>query len=321
MATGKQLVKDTDSFLAALTEIAKGDDKREEALILLSENSSWEHMLLPAPYSIAILGQLILISAGRDFSLEKISWKDAGDKSVTQHGASRTFTLKHLKYPKSFRACLVQISNSGWNAFNSAHSNMDQIRLRSELIPNTVKHVVGTLLQASNKEIELTLPKLLKSIESNAIECRNSAEEVRLKFKQVMDEIQEMIEVCCCAQNMYDEEASRNAALIKEYEESEKDYQEQKDQLKKDVDSLSSDIGNARKEFEKAQNSIPGFAELASIVLIYQNQGLFIQPFRPPKLESTHPSPDQDDPLTPKFLYVTEVHKMTKVLEEGRENG
>ena len=96
-----------------------------------------------------------------------------------------------------------------------------------------------------------------------------------------MDEIQEMIEVCCCAQNMYDEEASRNAALIKEYEESEKDYQEQKEQLKKDVESLSSDIGNVRKEFEKAQNSIPGFAELAGIVLIYQNQG-FIEPFRPP---------------------------------------
>ena len=46
-------------------------------------------------------------------------------------------------------------------------------------------------------------------------------------------------------------------------------------------------------------------------------------PSRPHKLERTPPpSPDQDDPPpTPQFLYVPAVYKMTKVLEDERENG
>ena len=52
--------------------------------------------------------------------------------------------------------------------------------------------------------------------------------------------------------------------------------------------------------------------------------GIYTAPGTPrqPKLESTPPSPEQDDPPDPpKFWYVAEVYKMTKFLEDGRENG
>ena len=46
----------------------------------------------------------------------------------------------------------------------------------------------------------------------------------------------------------------------------------------------------------------------------------FIQSQTTPKLESTPQARIKTIP-TPKFCYVQEVYKMTKVLEEGRENG
>ena len=69
-------------------------------------------MLTAAPLSIAILGQVQLVAGQRDFSL-----------------APPPNGFKCIKYPDSFRANLVHLSNEGYNAFLQAHTNMDQIRL------------------------------------------------------------------------------------------------------------------------------------------------------------------------------------------------
>ncbi len=69
-------------------------------------------MLKAAPLSIAILGQLQLAAGQRDFSL-----------TPPPNG------FKCIKYPDSFRANVVHLSNEGYNAFLQAHTNMDQIRL------------------------------------------------------------------------------------------------------------------------------------------------------------------------------------------------
>ena len=83
-----------------------GDDKNETALLMMSPSMNWAEFLTPAPLSIALLGELILIAAEKDFSLEN-------------QRPEKGFQFIH--HPKSFRACLVQVSNSGWSAFNEAH--------------------------------------------------------------------------------------------------------------------------------------------------------------------------------------------------------
>ena len=69
--------------------------------------------ILPAPMAVALLAQIVLVSASykRDFSLE-----------CPQDGC------KHLEYPNSFKATLLQMSFSAYDAFNKAHNNMDQIK-------------------------------------------------------------------------------------------------------------------------------------------------------------------------------------------------
>ena len=79
----------------AIANMNKGSDKKEEMRMKLAAYSNWDRFLTPAPVSIALLGQLILVSADTDFSLE---------------AKAKEVNFKLLKYPDSFRACLVQVS-------------------------------------------------------------------------------------------------------------------------------------------------------------------------------------------------------------------
>ena len=79
----------------AIANMNKGSDKKEELRMKLAAYSNWDRFLTPAPVSIALLGQLILVSADTDFSLQ--------DKD-------NTIKFNLLKYPDSFRACLMQVS-------------------------------------------------------------------------------------------------------------------------------------------------------------------------------------------------------------------
>ena len=83
-----------------------GQDKSETALLMISSSINWADFLTPAPMCIALLGQLMLISTEKDFSLKKQEPLDG---------------FKYMKHPESFRASLVQVSNAGWKAFNEAH--------------------------------------------------------------------------------------------------------------------------------------------------------------------------------------------------------
>ena len=82
----------------AIAGMNKGIDKKEEMRLMMAPYANWDTFLTPAPLSIALLGQLILISSDADFSLQ--------DKKDS-------IKFEFLKYPDSFRACLVQVSNRG----------------------------------------------------------------------------------------------------------------------------------------------------------------------------------------------------------------
>ena len=90
----------------ALINANSGNDKNETALLMMSPNMNWAEFLTPAPLSIALMGQLMLVAGEKDFSLEN---------QRPEKG------FQFIQHPESFRACLVQVSNTGWGAFNEAH--------------------------------------------------------------------------------------------------------------------------------------------------------------------------------------------------------
>ena len=99
--------------------MANPDDEEETAFLMIFSRINWADFLTPEPMCIALLGQLMLMSTEKDFSLKKREPKDG---------------FKYMQYPESFRASLVQVCNAGWTAFNEAYKVTVRIGQTPKLI-------------------------------------------------------------------------------------------------------------------------------------------------------------------------------------------
>jgi len=226
----------------AMISSNSGNDKNEMALLMMSPSVNWAEFLTPAPMTIALLGHLLLIAGEKDFSLE-------------QQKPEKGFQF--IKHPESFRACLVQVSNTGWRAFNEAHKNMDAIRLYSGQVPDQVKKVVRTLVRGSDEDVKDFLPIELGKIERNSAECLRLAQSVEAKFEHVMDLTGELLEASSAARGHYEKtqeevKLRREIALAKE-----KAAREKMALAKEQQEKLEKEVREAKRSWEKAVDSMP----------------------------------------------------------------
>lgn len=225
-----------------LASICKGEDKKNDAMMLMSPESNWDQFLTPAPFAIALLGELILISSDTDFSLEEKPPRDG---------------FKHLRYPNSFRASLVQVSNEGWSAFNEAHTSMDQIFLHSGNVDGHVKNAVRFLLQGSPNEVEKMLPMSLSKIQNIADESLNLAKAIEERFVGVMELTGELLEACTNTKGVYDEKSRETEIAIKvaktQREHREKEVKESERRLQ----NMEKEVKDAQSDFKDAIDKIP----------------------------------------------------------------
>uniref|UniRef100_A0A8C2C3V2 Uncharacterized protein n=1 Tax=Cyprinus carpio TaxID=7962 RepID=A0A8C2C3V2_CYPCA len=157
--------------------LTTAEDTRALTKIIMQPFANWEEYLTPAPLSIAILGELVFISSSTDFSINKNPPKDG---------------YKFIKYPDSFRACLMQVCNSGWWAFNEAHTSMDQIRLHTAQVPDYMKTAVKILFQDKDEVVKAHLPDQLDNIRVIADECLKLSDATEKRFTEVIKIVQEL---------------------------------------------------------------------------------------------------------------------------------
>lgn len=74
----------TVSMAEVNKKLTRGADLKDDALLMMEPYNNWEEKIMPAPYAIAILGQLIVISSMSDFSLaapkdgfKYVQWPDS----------------------------------------------------------------------------------------------------------------------------------------------------------------------------------------------------------------------------------------------------
>ena len=227
----------------AIAGMNKGIDKKEEMRLMMAPYANWDTFLTPAPLSIALLGQLILISSDADFSLQ--------DKKDS-------IKFEFLKYPDSFRACLVQVSNRGWDAFNKAHTSMDQIRLYSSNVEKHVKTAAKLLIAGTAKDVELMVPSALKNIEQIADDCLKLATSVEEEFIAVMKLIAELLEACTRAKGQHEDDL-RAARIAREVvKEHMKIVQAETKQALIRRMEMEKQMKEATEEFKEAIKSMPG---------------------------------------------------------------
>lgn len=216
----------------------------------VSSYANWGKLLTPAPMAISLLGELVFISANVDFKL--------GSKMPIGG-------FKYLKYPDSFRACLVQISNSGWQAFNEAHGSMDQIRLMSGTVDTHVKEAIRIISKCEPLEIDKMLPHVLKSIDDIANESLNLAKHIEEKFGNVMDLTGELLEVSTNKKTDHEEKVRQIKA-----EQMDTQFSIQHDtQLKQShedrLKNMEKRIDRAQKDYEDAVKNQPGAVSILGL--------------------------------------------------------
>ncbi|XP_018517422.1 uncharacterized protein LOC108873614 [Lates calcarifer] len=235
-----QIAKTTQSLTTAA-------EMRETTKMLMKPNANWEEYLTPAPLSIAIMAELVFISRCDDFSINKNPPKDG---------------FKFIKYPESFRACLMQVCNSGWHAFNEAHKNMDQIRIHTSTVPDYMKAAVNILFNGTDEVIENLLPNQLENIRTIADECVTLADSVEKKYADVINLIQELLEACINAEHFYGEELERVKMKLEETKLREQSARQLNDRSKKVMEDMSKQVEEAQNTYKKAMDSLPSGWEM-----------------------------------------------------------
>jgi len=224
-------------------KVTKSSEVKDEMLMIMGPHQNWEQYLVPAPYTVKILANILRISLNQDFSLENKPPKGG---------------FKKMKHPGSFRASLVQVAGDGYKAFNTAQKSMDEIRLKCHQMPDDFKEALGILFHGSPEDVEDMLHIPLGKIEEAAHSCKTLAEEVGDRFDDVQDLTQELLEVCTSNQGHYEDAAKQaearariKAKRMERLKKREKMQEEQFEKMKKDLDT-------ADERYKEAMDSIPG---------------------------------------------------------------
>ncbi|XP_016396364.1 uncharacterized protein LOC107730146 [Sinocyclocheilus rhinocerous] len=227
--------------------LTTAEDMRNQTKLIMQPYANWEEYLTPGPLSIAILGELVFISSSTDFSINKNSPKDG---------------YKFIKYPDSFRACLMQVCNSGWWAFNEAHTSMDQIRLHTAQVPDYMKTTVKILFQDNDEVVKAHLPDQLDNIRVIADECLKLSDATEKRFTEVIKIIQELLEACLNAEHFYGEELEAVKNKLEEGKLREQSAQETKKRTEKAMSAMEKELEQAHESYKAALDSLPNGWEM-----------------------------------------------------------
>ncbi|XP_063074104.1 uncharacterized protein LOC134464638 [Engraulis encrasicolus] len=215
---------------------------RKDTELILAPHANWDKYLTPAPMSVAVLGELVFISAKDDFSINKNPPKDG---------------YKYMKYPDSFKASLMQVCNSGWHAFNDAHNSMDQIRLHTANVPTYVRQAVEIILMDDDKLMTIMLPNVLGTLEQTTSACLSLSESTTKNFKFVVSLVHELLEASTNAHQAYNVDLKKVNQTIQEYTLRQKAKEEASKRSEQELKEFKEKWEKAEKLYDEMMKKMP----------------------------------------------------------------
>lgn len=224
-------------------------------LQLGSTHMNWEHLLSPAPLSIGLLGDLMVMSSQtRDFPI---------DGELPRNGL-----VQYVKYPKSFRATLVQIGNEGQRAFMVAHNNMDKIRLLTADVPSYMKEATGILVQGDEELVADYLPAPMNRIREAAESSVSLSKAVVWQFENVMNLTSEVLEMCTSEKSVQEANLKKAIDRQKILNITIPSFQQMVSQLNESVVRDTEVMGRAEQDMRKALSETPSGWEMIGMDLV-----------------------------------------------------
>lgn len=222
-------------------------DMREATQMVMKPYANWEEYLTPAPLSVAIMGELVNISSNTDFSINKNPPKGG---------------FQYIKYPDSFRACLMQVCNTGWWAFNEAHKSMDKIRLHTSTVPDYMQTTIKFLFTGSDAAVQAHLPEQLDAIQDIADDCVKLATAAEDRFAEVIHVVQELLEACLNTEHCYGKELEETKLKLEEAKLKEQSAKAFDERCQKAMKRMEKELEEAQENYKKAMESLPSGWEM-----------------------------------------------------------
>jgi len=149
------------------------------------------------------------------------------------------------------------MSFSAYDAFNTAHNNMDRISMLMQRVPNVIKHALISLVHSSDEELKLLLPediKSIKGISSNAVEYANSTV---VAFDEVKVILEEIIKAGTNKKRLSEDEIKEIEIEIEQQKKWEEHYKKEQEGLEKDRKELKKELDKAEHDYQKAMENLP----------------------------------------------------------------
>jgi len=231
----------SSSIEKAEQRLNKGEQVKEDMALMLAPHTNLIQQITPAPITVAVLAELALLStAHTDFKLEE------------PKGG-----FKRLQWTM-FKPSLMQVSHDGWQAFNKAHSSMNEIRQQTDRIPGDMKEVLNILFNMQDdQEVAALLPISLKSLEDVADSCLARSKEVEGKFNSVREVIDELLQSSLSTESTgKDKKESLELSRIQK-EKEEAFLKTQKEDFKRKCEKAEKEVEKRSKDYDNALSSMP----------------------------------------------------------------
>lgn len=238
-------------LLAASNAVSSNEDVEEDFKNQLSAYSSWEDSLSLAPISIGLLGDLMILSSQtKDFPI---------DGNVPLRG------ILYVKYPKSFRATLVQIGNEAQTAFMVAHNHMDKIRLLTAGVPDYMKEATEILVTGDEELVSRYLPAPMIRIREAANFSVSLSMAVVWQFERVINLTAEVLEMCTSEKGLQEAKLEKTTREQKRVNLTLPLFQQMVEQLNSSIAKDQAVIERAEEDMRKALQKMPSGWEMIAM--------------------------------------------------------
>lgn len=220
------------------------DDQLDNQLYSQSDiEEKWEELVVAGPITVNYVGNLMTIASKKDFALVP---------------PTPNYIFNYIKYPQSFRATLVQIANGMYNAFLSAHTNMDRIQLNMQQIPSHIKRALQLLTSASPRLIQSLLPQTIDNIKRTATQSINSANSTLIQFHDLAALLNEVVHITVGTSSSNEAQLQQINGLLSNSTQEQELLNEQLKEVRKEFEAAREALQKAQKEYYDAFHAIPG---------------------------------------------------------------
>uniref|UniRef100_A0ACB8EGK1 Uncharacterized protein n=1 Tax=Sphaerodactylus townsendi TaxID=933632 RepID=A0ACB8EGK1_9SAUR len=193
--------------------ISKAKDVRKEMELIIKPYANWEEYLMPAPLSVALLGQLIFISAGQgDFSI---------NKNPLPQGFRHQIRLLTATIPDRMKLIVQTL--------------FQEVEVANALLPGQLNSMKSIAVKCS------TLAHSVRDKYENVIllihELLEASRNAKTGYEKELEEVQAALNQA----KIREEAAKKNMTLVKEFHDKMKQQKEDSfDQYKKAMDDVPS---------------------------------------------------------------------------------